>query len=171
MLKLRFSTAYDPSFASRRDAGARQRWSPALAGRSGWVGLASLALGACSTSSTFTPRSHYPPDPWVKGYSEPDDCLGGEALEARRFGLPDYPRRAWRAGAQGWVLLRLDVAADGRTENVGVERAVPESGLWGGFEGAAVDAARAWTFAPPAAPLRDCRVLMRFRMGGVSLGG
>ena len=130
-----------------------------------------LLLSACASPSGFQARSHYPPDPWVKGYSDPDDCLGGERLAAREVALPDYPRRAFRSGRQGWVILRLDVNAAGMTQNVRVDRAVPEDGLWGGFEGASVNAARAWTFEPPDAPLEDCRVLVRYRLGRVSLGG
>ena len=128
-------------------------------------------LAACSTPSQFNPKSHYPPDPWVKGYSDPDDCLGGEALAAREFALPKYPKRAFRAGAQGWVMLRLDVDAAGETQNVRVERAVPESGFWGGFEAVSVEAAENWSFQPPAAPMENCRVLLRYRFGKVSLGG
>ena len=130
-----------------------------------------FGLSACATPDAFVAKSAYPPDPWVKGYSDPEDCLGGEQLAARAFALPDYPARAFRAGAQGWVILRLDVDGAGVTRNVEVERAVPEGGLWGGFEGAAVRAAESWRFAPPDAPLDDCRVLIRFRMGSVSLGG
>ena len=130
-----------------------------------------LLLAACATKSTFEPRSTYPPDPWVKRYSDPDDCLGGEALEAVEFALPDYPRRAFNAGQQGWVILRLDIDASGETQNVRSERAVPEGGIWGNFEDASVEAAESWTFRPPAAPLTDCRVLLRYRFGSVSLGG
>ena len=133
--------------------------------------LGTTLLAACATSSQFVPKSHYPPDPWVKGYSDPDDCLGGEALAARNFALPDYPGRAFRAGAQGWVMLRLDVDAAGETQNVRVERSVPEGGLWGGFEDVSAAAAEDWLFEPPAAPLQDCRVLLRYRLGKVSLGG
>ena len=130
-----------------------------------------LLLSSCTTKSTFEPKSTYPPDPWVKGYSDPDDCLGGEALEAVSFALPDYPRRAFNAGQQGWVILRLDIDAGGQTQNVRAERAVPEGGMWGNFEDSSVEAAQSWTFRPPAAPMEDCRVLLRYRFGSVSLGG
>ena len=132
---------------------------------------AGLLVSACGTTDVFRPKSTYPPDPWVKGYSNPNDCLGGEQLAAIDFELPDYPRRAFRAGQQGWVILRLDVNAQGFTEDVAVERSLPEGGLWGGFEDASLEAARAWTFQPPAAPLNDCRVLLKYRFGKVSLGG
>ncbi len=129
--------------------------------------LGSWGLASCATKDTFRPKSQYPPDPWVKGYSNPDDCLGGEKLAARNFALPDYPRRAFNSGRQGWVIMRLDVNADGRAENVEVERSLPE----GLFEGASRSAIKAWAFEPPiGGALQNCRVLLRYRFGEVSLG-
>ena len=131
-----------------------------------WL-IIGLLLGACATKSTFYPKSEYPPDPWVKGYSDPDDCLGGEKLAAVSFELPDYPRRAFNGGIQGWTIVTLDVTADGATDNVEIERAVPE-GLFGG---ASKDAVRNWQFEPPeGGALQNCRVLIRYRFGRVSLG-
>ena len=125
-------------------------------------------LASCATKDVFTPRSQYPPDPWVKGYSNPDDCLGGEKLAARKFALPEYPRRSYNSGRQGWVIMRLDVNASGVTENVQVERSVPD----GLFESVSRDAVKNWTFAPPGnGALSNCRVLLRFRAGEVTLGG
>jgi len=122
---------------------------------------------SCATKDVFKPRSGYPPDPWVKGYSNPDDCLGGEKLAARNFELPPYPRRAFNSGRQGWVIMRLDVSASGETENVEVERSLPD----GLFENASRQAVKNWTFQPPqAGALRNCRVLIRYRFGDVSLG-
>lgn len=132
------------------------------------VGL--LGLSACATPDGFRPKSDYPPDPWVKGYSDPQDCLEGEKLAARAFALPKYPKKAFRTGRQGWVILRLDVDAQGETQNVDIERAVPQGGLWGGFEDASMKAAQNWQFKPPETPLTACRVLIRYRMGSVSLG-
>ncbi len=129
--------------------------------------ILAMLFASCATKDTFRPKSQYPPDPWVKGYSNPDDCLGGEKLAARNFALPDYPRRAFNSGRQGWVIMRLDVNADGRAENVEVERSLPE----GLFEGASRSAIKAWTFEPPiGGALRNCRVLLRYRFGEVSLG-
>jgi len=135
--------------------------------RAGFI-FALLALSACATQDEyFTPKSEYPPDPWVRGYSDPNDCLGGEKLAAKNFFLPDYPRRSFNSGRQGWVIVRLDVNAAGETENVDVERSVPG----GPFDGAAVGAVKDWQFEPPEdGPLQDCRVLIRFKLGGVSLG-
>ncbi len=134
------------------------------------VGLLGLALGlaSCGTNSTFKPKSQYPPDPWVKGYSNPDDCLGGEQLAALNFELPDYPRRAFNGGLQGWAIIRLDVSASGMPENVSVERDVP-SGFFGGNARKAVEN---WRFEPPKDGLmQNCRVLLRYRLGTVSIGG
>lgn len=137
------------------------------------IGLLMLAgaLTSCGTSGvskgTFTPKSQYPPDPWVKGYSNPDDCLGGEKLAAIDFDLPNYPRRAFKTGRQGWVIVRLDVNASGQTENVEVERAVPDYA----FPSSARGAVKNWRFEPPKdGALQNCRVLLRYRFGTVSLG-
>ncbi|MEL6686528.1 MAG: energy transducer TonB [Pseudomonadota bacterium] len=125
-------------------------------------------LTACGTTDVFMPLSEYPPDPYVKGYADPDDCIGGEALAAIDLTLPPYPRRAFRTGRQGWVLLRLDVGADGNIADVEAERELPE----GLFASSAVRAAKNWTFEPPAnGGLSDCRVLIRYRLGEVTLGG
>jgi len=129
--------------------------------------IACLGVSACATQEVFKPRSQYPTDPWVKGYSNPDDCLGGEKLAAIRFELPTYPSRAFNKGRQGWVIMRLDVAVSGETENVMVERSLPE----GLFENASEKAVQNWTFRPPQdGALRNCRVLLRYRSGLVSLG-
>jgi TonB family protein len=135
-----------------------------------WLSFLAISaiLASCANNGLFKPRSQYPPDPWVKGYANDKDCLGGEALAARQFDLPDYPRRAFRSGRQGWVIMKLDVSAEGLTENVEVERSVPD----GLFEGASRKAVRAWTFDPPKdGRLENCRVLFRFRAGEVQLGG
>jgi len=65
------------------------------------VGLTAFGLNACRSTSVFTPKSAYPPDPWVKGYSDPDDCIGGEKLAAVTFDLPDYPKGSFRSAAEG----------------------------------------------------------------------
>ncbi len=129
-----------------------------------------LLAGCAETGvpkNAFLPKSDYPPDPWVKGYTDPQDCIGGEKLAARKFALPKYPKKAFKKGLQGWVLLRLDVDAGGKPRNVHVERALPG----GSFDKNARQAAERWLFRPPAKPLENCRVLLRYRLGGVSLGG
>jgi len=128
--------------------------------------LVSLFVTGCGSTEVFHPKSSYPPDPWVKGYSDPDDCLGGEALAAIDFDLPDYPKRSFQTGRQGWTIIRLDVDAEGETENIRIERAVPE----GLFNSTSIKAVNAWRFHPPAQPLKDCRILLRYQAGNVSLG-
>jgi len=110
-----------------------------------WITSIAIMLSGCATKDVFKPKSAYPPDPWVKGYSNPDDCLGGEKLAARNFELPKYPRRSFNSGRQGWVIMRLDVNAKGFTENIDVERSVPD----GLFEGVSRNAIKNWTFQPP----------------------
>ena len=131
-----------------------------------WL-IFTFALTACGSSTVFTPRSAYPPDPWVKGYSNPDDCIGGEALAAVKFDMPSYPKAAFRNGLQGWTIVRLDVAANGATENIRIERSVPG----GPFDKASISAVKAWQFRPPKAPLSDCRILLKYQSGEASLGG
>ncbi|HFB55396.1 MAG TPA: energy transducer TonB [Hellea balneolensis] len=126
-----------------------------------------FVLSACSSTKPFNPRSDYPLDPWVKGYANPDDCLGGEKLAAVSFDLPTYPKGAFKKGQQGWVIVRLDVNAQGETEHVRVERALPAKR----FADNAKKAVRKWKFQPPqGGGLQNCRVLIRYRLGGVSLG-
>lgn len=132
------------------------------------MALAALSVSGCAGSKPFNPQSDYPVDPWVKGYADPDDCLGGEQLAAIDFALPEYPSKPYRSGRQGWVILRLDVDAQGLTQNVTTERSLPE----GMFSGSAKKAARKWVFEPPKdGPMQNCRVLVRYRLGGVSVGG
>lgn len=129
---------------------------------------ASAVLSACGSTQVFNPQSQYPPDPYVKGYAGPDDCIGGESLAAITLDLPEYPSRAFRTGRQGWVILRLDVGADGSVVEAEAQRALPV----GLFETSAESAALEWRFQPPAnGGLSDCRVLIRYRLGEVSLGG
>lgn len=132
------------------------------------VCLAAIALTSCGSTQIFTPQSQYPPDPYVKNYADPDDCIGGEALAAIDLALPEYPDRAFRTGRQGWVLLRLDVAADGSIAQAEAERALPV----GMFERSAERGASQWRFEPPASGgLTNCRVVVRYRLGAVSIGG
>lgn len=132
------------------------------------LALCGFCLLSCATNPAFIARSDYPPDPWVKGYADQSDCKGGENLAAINIPMPDYPKKAWNGGRQGWTIMRLDVDAEGKTQNVAVERAVP-SDL---FSKASLKAVQSWSFEPPAGgALSDCRVLIRYRLGSVSLGG
>jgi len=137
--------------------------------KAAWLGAVyGLALGlqACTSTPSFNPRSQYPPDPWVKGYANPDDCLGGEALAAQSIPLPVYPKKALRRGNQGWVIVKLDVNADGEVENVSADKAVPSNV----FEKHTLKKLKTWRFDPPkSGGLENCRVLIRYRLGVVSL--
>lgn len=128
---------------------------------------AGLLLQACAASEpVFKARSQYPPDPWVKGYANPDDCLGGEALAARHIPLPDYPKKALKRGNQGWVIVKLDVNAQGLVQNVVSEKSIPRNV----FERHTLKQLKTWRFAPPrSGGLENCRVLIRYRLGVVSL--
>lgn len=133
-----------------------------------FVFIIAVMLTGCGSTSTFHPQSQYPPDPYVKGYADPDDCIGGESLAAIDLPMPEFPSRAFRTGRQGWVILRLDVGADGSVVSAVAQRALPE----GLFEKSAERAAGQWRFEPPAGgSLTNCRVLVRYRLGEVSLGG
>lgn len=132
-----------------------------------FVFFTALALQACSsTEPQFKPRSQYPPDPWVKGYANPEDCLGGESLAALHIPLPSYPRKALRNGRQGWVIVKLDIGADGHVLNVESEKSIPRNV----FEDHTLKQLRTWRFEPPKSEgLENCRVLIRYRFGIVSL--
>jgi TonB family protein len=130
--------------------------------------IGAIALTGCGSTNVFHPQSQYPPDPYVKGYADADDCIGGEALAAISLDLPEDPARAFRTGRQGWVIVRLDVGADGSVVEAVAQRSLPE----GLFERSAERAAKEWTFQPPAnGGLSDCRVLISYRLGEVRLGG
>jgi protein TonB len=57
---------------------------------------------------------------------------------------PSYPEAARRSGAQGMVTLRVRVARDGAASSVTVEKSSGSPHL----DAAAVEAVRAWRFAP-----------------------
>lgn len=130
--------------------------------------VGAIALSGCGSTQIFHPQSQYPPDPYVKGYADADDCIGGEALAAISLDLPEYPKRAFRTGRQGWVIVRLNVGSDGSVVEAVAQRSLPE----GLFEASAERAAREWKFEPPAnGGLSNCRVLISYRLGEVRLGG
>jgi len=136
--------------------------------------LACLALAACQSTpligpkGPFVPRGDYPHPLRTQAYAEPGQCRGGSSLAAIETALPDYPRRAWRKGIQGWAIIELDVGLEGAAENVAVLREAPE----GWFGSASRDAVETWRFLPPeAGRLTDCLVRIDFRLGEVSLGG
>lgn len=114
----------------------------------------------------FVPRDELPVPPNVSRLIGPDDCRGS-TLAAVSAEIPDYPHSAWTHGRQGWVVVRFDVLADGRVDNVRIAHAVPD----GPFNRATRQAVRDWQFRPlqGEAPLSNCVVLFEFRAGEVSL--
>ena len=129
--------------------------------------LSLFILIGCSNTKAFKPVSQYPPDPWVKGYANSNDCIGGETLAVSKFVLPIYPRRAFKSGRQGWVLVKLNVDEYGETKDIIIERSLP-GGL---FDVPVNKAINQWKFDPPQnGEMKNCRVLIRFRAGEVSLG-
>ena len=131
------------------------------------LGFTGVTVTSCASSDPqFKARSQYPPDPWVKGRANADDCIGGEELAARHIPLPDYPKKALRRGNQGWVIVKLDVASDGSVENVEADKSIPENV----FERHTLKTLKTWKFDPPRQDgLQNCRVLIRYRLGVVSL--
>jgi len=69
-----------------------------------------------------------------------------------------YPADARERGEQGWVELSYRIGADGRVEEMAIDRAVPSIA----FERAARDALRQWRFAPTDADGRLLRVRFDF---------
>ena len=129
--------------------------------------LSLFILIACANPKAFKPVSQYPPDPWVKGYANPNDCIGGETLAVSKFVLPIYPTRAFKSGRQGWVLVKLNVNEYGETKDIIIEKSLP-GGL---FDVPVNKAINQWKFNPPQnGEMKNCRVLIKFRAGEVSLG-
>lgn len=133
---------------------------------------APLLLAACGVplpgpDPVFVPRSDYgiPPDP--SAYSQPGDCQGGAGLAALDVKDPEYPSSAFKRGQQGWVVLRLDIAPDGRTRRIRVIDAQPS----GPFDRAARATVRSWRFEPPGEPgLERCVVVLDYRLGVGRIG-
>lgn len=126
-----------------------------------------VVLATACASKVFVPKSDYGFPPTPANYTEPGDCQGGSRLAARELAEPEYPRAAFRRGQQGWVVLRLDVAPDGRTRNVEVADAQPD----GPFNAAARRTVRSWTFEPPGEPgLSRCVVVLDYRLGKGRIG-
>lgn len=130
-------------------------------------------LAACSAlpggggRGVFVPQSDYGLPPQPSRYTEPGDCSGGSRLAALEVNDPEYPSRAFSRGQQGWVVVRLDVDAEGRTRNVRVIDAEPD----GVFERAARATVRGWTFEPPGEPgLSRCVVVLDYRLGQGRIG-
>ncbi len=132
---------------------------------------AALAFAAAGCAGggrdVFVPQSDYGIPPESNEYSEPGDCEGGSRLAAVSLDEPEYPRRAFRNGVQGWVVVRLDVGADGRTSNVEIVESQPTNA----FNREARRTVRNWVFEPPGEPgLERCVVVLDFRLGQARIG-
>jgi protein TonB len=142
-------------------------------------GLLPLVLAGCtSLPSTivpeqfqtdrgpFVPRDAFPVFPNVERMIGPDDCQGA-SLAALEASIPEYPRRAWALGRQGWVVVRFHVYSDGQVHRARVARAVPD----GPFNGAAVGAVSDWRFRALDGVdiLENCVVMFEFRAGEVRI--
>jgi TonB family protein len=129
---------------------------------------AAAALAACAGGDKpFVPSGDYPLPPNPRDYVEPGDCRGGSRLAGLDLAEPEYPRRAFRRGQQGWVALRLDVTPAGVTENVEVVASEPG----GAFDRAARRTVRSWTFEPPGEPgVTRCVVVLDYRLGEGRIG-
>jgi len=80
---------------------------------------------------------------------------------------PEYPQAALRRGIEGYVDVRFDVTASGRTSNIRVITAEPV----GVFERAAVAAVARWKYQQPmeegtAVEFRDMETRLRFDIEG-----
>jgi len=129
--------------------------------------FASLVLYGCSAAESDRLNHDYPSPPSIKRMTEPGACQGGASLAAKSLPLPDFPRRAKRQGRQGWVVISLDVSADGSTRNVEVKRSVPRSI----FDKATMKAVQNWQFEPPEnSGLSKCLVFVSYRLGKVYIG-
>lgn len=132
-----------------------------------------LLLTACAAdvgrlgADVFVPRSDYGLAPRTDAYSQPGDCAGGSRLAALEVNPPEYPDRAFKAGQQGWVVVRLDVTAAGLTDNVEVVDAQPS----GPFDRVSVRTVRDWRFQPPGGQgLTRCVVVLDYRLGVGRIG-
>ncbi|MEO1040231.1 MAG: TonB family protein [Pseudomonadota bacterium] len=140
--------------------------------------LAALLIAGCVSAPVPSPlsdprergpfraQSDRPVPPNVERSADSSQCAG-EPLRAIAAPLPDYPRRGWTRGLQGWAIVQFDVAQSGSVENVRVTRGVPG----GSFNREADRAVRQWRFAElsEGARLTSCVVLFEFLMGDVYL--
>lgn len=123
-------------------------------------------VGRIGGGKVFVPRVDFGIAPDVKSYTQPGACQGGAQLAAVDVSPPEYPRRAFNNGQQGWVVVRLDVDAEGRTRNVTVLDAEPLSV----FNAVSKRTVKSWVFAPPQQPLTGCVVVLDYRFGVARIG-
>ncbi len=127
----------------------------------------SIGVGRIGGGDVFVPRMDFGIAPDAATYTQPGDCQGGSQLAAVDVQPPDYPGGAFRDGKQGWVVVRLDVEADGTTNNIKILDADPD----GPFNGASRKAVRGWRFEPPeGGTLKNCVVVLDYRFGVAEIG-
>ncbi|MBA2238872.1 MAG: energy transducer TonB, partial [Lysobacter sp.] len=84
-----------------------------------------------------------PPRPPAPPAPQPD--IGASVdISSKNMNPPKYPPAAYRQGAEGTVVLVIDVDANGNVTNVSVEKSSRNRDL----DRAAMDAARKWRFSP-----------------------
>ena len=87
-------------------------------------------------------------------------------LQRTKGEAPQYPRKAYSDGIEGWVDLELTVNPQGKVEDVTVLNAQPKRV----FERAAIRAAVKWRFRPPAdagiTENRTGKIRVNFRLDG-----
>jgi|GEM_PF-1008860 len=130
-------------------------------------GLPDLPMTSENTErGPFRPRDVYPVPPNVSRLIGPEDCRGS-TLAAVSARLPEYPRRAYIGGRQGWVVVRFHVYGDGSVHRARVARSVPD----GVFDRAATRAVSDWQFQPLDGVdiLENCVVMFEFRAGEVQV--
>jgi TonB family protein len=129
--------------------------------------MASMALLGCSAAQPGQLNHAFPAPPSVKRMTEAGACQGGAALAAIDLPVPKFPRRAKRQGRQGWVVISLDVTAEGYTSNVFVKRSAPRDI----FDKTTIRAVQSWQFQPPGEDgLAGCLVFISYRLGSVHVG-
>lgn len=71
---------------------------------------------------------------------------------------PNYPRRAYEVGQEGWVIVHFDVGPEGMATNVRIPAASPS----GVFESMTLGAMKRAKFAPPGHT--GCEIVLQYRM-------
>ena len=133
-------------------------------GEPGQAETATGHAGAPGQAETATGHAGAP------GQAEESHGAAGDAhrsAEAIDAPPPPYPLAARRRGLEGRVVLRLGLDAEGRVDDVRVERSSGSETL----DGAAVEAARGWRFRPARrggrAVAASLLVPIRFQLGGI----
>ncbi len=132
-----------------------------------FIPFIAILLAGCGGGHSFKVNHDYPLPPAIKRLTAPGACTGGGGLAAVSLPVPHYPASARRKGRQGWVVVSLDVTAQGTVNNVAVRQSAPGKI----FDRSALRAVRQWVFrAPGGDGLHDCLVFIDYRLGAVRIG-